>query len=297
MTLPTTTPGELGEVAAEAVRETVGKARGVDNVSTFAETGAPVRWQAVADAGWDLAGVIEDDDSATLRDLVAIADAWGEQLVPLPFIPSLLAKRHSAAAVEAGDGPVSISLPSPTLPAGSGVVPFGATDGVSVLRDLGSAPVALDPAASEPLDFDPLLRASVVPFTTTLTHDFARELIVLWAAEVAGTARTVVADAVAFTKEREQFGRPIGSFQAVKHHMANAHISSQMAETAAIWASLDEANAIRSALHSFDESIAAIELALQVHGGLGFTWEMGIHFYLRHATFLRELSRGVATRA
>jgi alkylation response protein AidB-like acyl-CoA dehydrogenase len=64
----------------------------------------------------------------------------------------------------------------------------------------------------------------------------------------------------------------------------------ELAETATMMGALDEKLRRDSAIYAFDASIKVIETAIQVHGGLGFTWEMGIHVYLRHATALRDLA-------
>jgi len=110
---------------------------------------------------------------------------------------------------------------------------------------------------------------------------------VLTAAEAAGTARALLAGATAYARTREQFGRPIGSFQAVKHHLANAFIAVELAVTAVSWAAQEpEAYAV-PVTTALAEAQRAAELSNQVYGGMGFTWEMGIHFFLRHLLSLR----------
>lgn len=60
---------------------------------------------------------------------------------------------------------------------------------------------------------------------------------------------------------------------------------------------LELAETFRGALFAVDQSIEVAEIAIQVHGGLGFTWEMGLHFYLRHMLAVRELVSGLAHHA
>ena len=143
----------------------------------------------------------------------------------------------------------------------------------------------------------PSLLAASVPGTTRLSAEARRELAVIWAAEAAGRASQVLQEAIEFTKQRQQFGKPIGSFQAVKHHLANAHIAAELAQTAAIWASLDETSTTQAVTQSFAQSLKSVQLSIQTYGGLGFTWEMGLHFSLRHITTLRELAAGVLNDA
>lgn len=290
----TTRPGELGETAAAAIAEVTAKAVGGANVATYLEGEAPLSWDSFGEAGWDLVGVVEDPadpDAASLRDLVELALAWGRNPVQLPLLPTIVAKRHSAAAAE-HDGPVSFAVATRTSVPGWGIVPFGQVPGLVVVGDFADGAVGAPPEG-EAVGFDPALRSTAVPTVTRFSPDAARELAVVWAAEAAGAARRAVEDAVAFVKQREQFGRPVGSFQAVKHHLANAHMAAEQAETAAVRGALEPATAGRSARHGTGQALKAVELSLQVHGGLGFTWEMGVHFHLRHLAVLRDLVVGL----
>lgn len=288
MSAVTTRPSELGSEVAEFIRDTMRRATGGANVATYIEADSPVEWKTLSEAGWDLVGVIEDDASATLRDLVEIGRAWGDTLIQLPLIPTLIAKRHSSRALE-HEGPVTFSIPTKTTADGSGCIPFGQIEGIFVLDSFESGATGLAVPDSTPENYAASLRASIAPTLTAFSDEAAYELKTVWAAEAVGVAQRVLADAVEFTKQREQFGKPIGTFQAVKHHLANAHIAAQVAETAAIWASLERETADLAVRTSFEESLKSLHLSAQVYGGLGFTWEMGIHFALRHVTMLREL--------
>ncbi|GEP26277.1 MULTISPECIES: acyl-CoA dehydrogenase family protein [Cryobacterium] len=297
MTLLTTRPGEIGLLAAGAIRSALVKATDQANISSYIEGQSPLAWSDISDAGWDLVGVTEDDESATLRDLVEIAKAWGEITVQLPLLTTIMAKRHSASAAE-HDGPVTFSIPTRALSAGTGMVPFGQIADMHVVSDFISETSSLVAVQSLASDiFAPSLRAAHSSHITTFTAEAAREISVVWAAEGSGIAKRAVADAVTYAKQRMQFGKPIGSFQAVKHHLSNAHMDAEQAETAVVWGSLDPANAHRSAVYSLDLSIRAVELAIQVHGGIGFTWEMGLHFYLRHLITLREMVTALGEHA
>ncbi|MFI6958106.1 acyl-CoA dehydrogenase family protein [Nocardia sp. NPDC050408] len=127
-------------------------------------------------------------------------------------------------------------------------------------------------------------------------------LAVLVSAELAGVAGWCLETAVEYAKVREQFGRKIGSFQALKHICAwmlcRAELIRSVAGDAA--AAVDEGGAelpIAAAIAAAISLDAAVETAkdcIQVLGGIGFTWEHDAHFYLRRATALRQLLGGSA---
>ncbi|WP_238963376.1 acyl-CoA dehydrogenase family protein [Mycobacterium paraintracellulare] len=105
-----------------------------------------------------------------------------------------------------------------------------------------------------------------------------------------GAATRLLDMTVSYAKQREQFGAPIGSFQAVKHHCADMAVAVE-AGRATLWAAalaLDTASAAArsraaSAAAAYTKSAAAkvAGTALQVHGGIGFTWEHDLHLFLR----------------
>lgn len=291
-TLITTRPGELGELAAESIAEMLARSVGGSSITTYAESTPPLAWDAIAGGGWDQIGIDEDGEPAPLRDLVEVARIWGRYCLQQPLLPGILARRHSVAARE-HDGPVSVAIPSATVPDGA-IVPYGQVPGMVVATGLGAGEDRLEPVGSgTAAGSDILLRAYQVDAPTRFSPGAASELAVLLAAEATGAAARLVDDGVEFARQREQFGRPIGSFQAVKHLLADALILSETAETAVIWSSLHPQDSIRGSLFAIDRSISVGELVLQVHGGIGFTWELGLHFYLRRMVSARELVAGL----
>ena len=175
-----------------------------------------------------------------------------------------------------------------------GLAPYGAFPGVLLARSIGRDDDVLEAAAEGPEDpFAPSLRSSLVPWTSEIPHEAALELAVIWAAEAAGAAQRLLHLSVDYAKTREQFGKPIGSFQAVKHRLADMHSEVQYAESAVIWASLEPDNARRATAYALDTAIEVAESSIQVHGGMGFTWEMGLHFYLRTMLVRRQLVHGL----
>jgi alkylation response protein AidB-like acyl-CoA dehydrogenase len=123
----------------------------------------------------------------------------------------------------------------------------------------------------------------------------------LGAAEAAGIARWCLRTAVEYAKVREQFGRPIGSFQAIKHLCAEMLCRAEAADALA-WdaarAAEDPAQhpfaAATAAAYALDAAVANAKDCIQVLGGIGFTWEHDAHFYLRRAVALRHWLGGSA---
>jgi alkylation response protein AidB-like acyl-CoA dehydrogenase len=114
---------------------------------------------------------------------------------------------------------------------------------------------------------------------------------VLLAAEQVGGAQQLLDHSVAYAKERLQFGRPIGSFQAVKHRLADMFVTLEHARSAAYhgaWALQDgtDAPALAASIAQATCSEAYTGIAadaVQVHGGIGFTWEHRTHLYFKRA--------------
>ncbi|GGO86761.1 acyl-CoA dehydrogenase family protein [Wenjunlia tyrosinilytica] len=111
------------------------------------------------------------------------------------------------------------------------------------------------------------------------------------AAEAVGAADRALANTVAYVRVREQFGRPVGSFQAVKHRLADLYVRVQAARSAAYyaaWAAGEEPEELRTAgplalAQALEASRAAAGEGIQLHGGVGFTWEHDAHLYFKRA--------------
>lgn len=114
---------------------------------------------------------------------------------------------------------------------------------------------------------------------------------VLTAADLAGVARESLTRTVAYDREREQFGRPIGSFQAIKHHLADLHVATTMAEHAVKYAAhaldtdaTDAALMVSVAKAKASDTARDVTAAMiQYHGGIGYTWEHEAHFFFKRA--------------
>jgi alkylation response protein AidB-like acyl-CoA dehydrogenase len=123
------------------------------------------------------------------------------------------------------------------------------------------------------------------------------------AVEAVGVASTAVSLARSYVGERKQFDKPIGAYQAVSHQVADAYMAVELARSLAYWAAwcVDEDDAqapvaVAAAKSSAGEAaVTACEKAIQVHGGIGFTWEHVLHRYYKRAQWIATFE-GAAAR-
>jgi alkylation response protein AidB-like acyl-CoA dehydrogenase len=288
----------------------------------------PAFWGELADVGWLGLHLPEEHGGSGfgLPELVIVAEELGRSVAPGPFVPTAI-----ASAVIAAIAPADVQARLlPGLASGSviGAVALGGDVTVSDGTAQGSAGVVLSGhladvlvvAAGEdvaivetgaggvetevPANIDPVRRsarvrlagapATVLPGGRRVLTDLARTVL---AAEATGVAREVTMQASEYAKVREQFGRPIAMFQAVKHHCANMLVAAEVA-TAAVWdaaraagAGGDQASytAAIAATLAVPAGVQNAQLNIQVHGGIGFTWEHDAHLYLRRAAAIEAL--------
>ena len=143
------------------------------------------------------------------------------------------------------------------------------------------------------IDFDGV----EVPAERTLPAEQPDYLPVLWrmcvalSAELTGIAQRTLDMAVEYAKEREQFGRPIGAYQAVSHRCAQMLLETEGARSAtyyAAWTADAEPESLPLAAsmakaYASDAGWRVADASLQVHGGIGFTWEHDLHLWLKRA--------------
>ncbi len=138
---------------------------------------------------------------------------------------------------------------------------------------------------------DDELLAGATPLDPTVLDDAVERATVAVAADAVGAARWLIDSAVAYAKERIQFGRPIGSFQAVQHKLVDAALAYEEAAAAVAHAAMcidaddpDRHRAVHvaKALSGLGARRAARD-ALATFGGIGFTWEHDLHLHLRRA--------------
>jgi alkylation response protein AidB-like acyl-CoA dehydrogenase len=117
------------------------------------------------------------------------------------------------------------------------------------------------------------------------------EQLTALALEAVGIAQHVLELAIEHAKTREQFGRPIGVYQAVSHPLADTYVETELARSLAYWAAWcvaegdEQAPVAVSAAKAYagDVGVSACERSIQVHGGIGFTWEHELQRYYERA--------------
>ncbi|HXQ75707.1 MAG TPA: acyl-CoA dehydrogenase [Acidimicrobiales bacterium] len=236
----------------------------------------------------------------------------------LPAVVALPGSGTLAAAIGDDGGLTLTGTVRPVLAAGAGarllLVPAHGPDGsggpIWCALDLDAPGVTAEPLAS--LDLTrrvaavSVSEAVVAPervlrgVTTRLVRERA---LAIAAAECAGGGRWCLETATQHAKDRRQFGRPIGQFQAVKHRLADMLVSVEQV-TALAWdaaraadgAEADQAglSAVLAGAVALDAYVEAAKGCVQILGGMGFTWEHDAHLHLRRALSLRQLLGGSA---
>jgi alkylation response protein AidB-like acyl-CoA dehydrogenase len=324
--------GTLPGAGAASGESAVDAPRGYDHAvwSAMAEQG----WLAIelpeAEGGLEL-GMVE---------LAVLCEEIGRRLVAAPFLPTIVAlgalcgdearadvgtkdwrealgEGAAVGCVAAAPGPGSLTVSGPrgqerlsgkTPPIAYApsadvavVLAAGAVYGVDLRTEGRPAPLSA---------MDRTRELGVLAFDDTpalfLGGEEAAALLVdraatLASAEMLGAADHVLADTVQYAKDRVQFGKPIGSFQAIKHMLADALVDVEgMRSTAyyAAWcaAAGDPERSLSASMAKAwcsDASRRVMAAGLQVHGGIGFTWEHDMHLYLKRAQ-LDQVSYGDA---
>lgn len=284
-----------------------------------------------SELGWTGLAVAEEYGGSGfgLPELAIVLEALGHEVSPGPFLPTVVASAiidrigsadlRSAVLPGLADGSSigalglagDVTVSPDLLVSGTSPAVLGAPDADVVLLISGQDVVVVDTRANgvEVTDLPGLdLTRSVGALAlrdVALTPDrvltgAARAARTIWrilsAAESVGASWACVEMAREYVTAREQFGRVIGSFQAVKHHLANMLIAAEQA-TAATWdaaraAELDTAwfaAAVASAQATRAQVFTA-QCNIQLHGGIGYTWEHDAHLYLRRARTLAALA-------
>ena len=284
-------------------------------------------WKASAALGWNGLATAEEHGGSGfgLSELAIVLEAQGHELCPGPFLPTVAAAvvidRCGSDSLRAqllpglADGSTvaavglsgSVVVGSDLAVSGESPAVLGAPDADVLLLAAGEDVVVLDAAASgvtvtalEGLDTTRTIGAVglsgvAVPEDRVLRGAARRARTVfriLAAAEAVGVSWASLEMARDYAKVREQFGRTIGTFQAVKHHLANMLVGAEET-TAATWDAarsddLDSAwfAAAVAAAHAVETQIFNAEKNVQLHGGVAFTWEHDAHLYLRRARTL-----------
>ena len=284
-------------------------------------------WSAGAELGWNGLAISEEYGGSGfgLPELAVVAEIAGRELCPGPFLPTVSASvvidRYAPDAVRAellpglADGTTiaalglagSVSIGADGLLGGQARAVLGAPDAHVLVLAAGDDLVVLDATAdgitvTAQDSLDPTrsigaveLRAVTVDESRILrgaAHEARTVFRILGSAEAVGVSWAALDMAVEYAKVREQFGRTIGTFQAVKHHAANMLVDAEQT-TAAVWdaARADNLEGARfaaavAAAHAIRAQIFCAQTNVQLHGGIAFTWEHDAHLYLRRARTL-----------
>ncbi|MCV7383893.1 acyl-CoA dehydrogenase [Mycolicibacter longobardus] len=326
---------ELAEVARGFL--TAQKARSAARALLDAEDESrPPFWGELAALGW-LGLHIDEQYGGSgfgLPELVVVIEELGRAVAPGPFVPTVIASAVIAAAgTPEQQARLLPGLIDGSVTAGVGLAGDVALDGgvasgdAGIVLGAGLADVLLVAAGEDvlvlerdragvnvdvPGNLDPTRRSGRVTLTGVgISADdvlaggresaLARARVLL-AAEAVGGAADCTDSAVEYAKVREQFGRTIATFQAIKHHCANMLVGAESA-TAAVWdaarADGEDEFAFRlaaavAATLAFPAYVRNAELNIQVHGGIGYTWEHDAHLQLRRALTVQALFGGDA---
>jgi alkylation response protein AidB-like acyl-CoA dehydrogenase len=307
----------LAEGAREFLRAEVGVAH--IRASWDTESGrSEALWRQLAEMGLTGALVPEAHGGLGLSELdfVAIAESCGLVALPEPLldtalvgVPLLRDAGHAALAEEwlpriaAGEARLAVGHPLNPLVADAHVADLlllPCADGLrAVPRDAVTlvANPSLDPSRR-------LFRVDCAADAGTLLATGARAQALLEAtlnrgalgaaAQCLGVTQRLVELAVAYTRDRQQFGQAIGSFQAVQHLMANVAVKQEYAKAPLARATCEIARGgARAPVAVSHAKIAATEAALlaarnaiQVHGAMGYTWEVDVHVFAKRAWVL-----------
>ncbi|NED15498.1 acyl-CoA dehydrogenase family protein [Streptomyces sp. SID9124] len=266
---------------------------------------------------------------ATHREAAVVLEELGRSVAPAPYLTSSVVATETLLALGAQDGPAAALLTALAegrkvavlaVPFAAAAVAISSLDGVvGPVADAAAADVLLVPTAdglyavdtdAPRVRVEPLVALDLTRPLATVTLDGAsgtrladadagrravdRGLLAgagLLASEQLGLAEWCLTETVRHTRERHQFNRPVGSFQALKHRMAqlwlevvSARAAARNAADALATGSPDTPLAVAVAqAYCSKVAVHAAEECVQLHGGIGMTWEHPAHLYLKRA--------------
>ena len=263
--------------------EQSGFARSIDDLLSRADTVAANRswaagdhepglklWSRLADLG-----VTSLATEASPVEVYIAFEAIGRHVVPGPWIESAAYLPLALPTVDLTESRATVATPH-AMDADIADTVYALVDGALHSAVPGEAVTSVDPSrhlfevtAGDPVDHGDL--------------DAAFDLAVLaTAAELLGAGERVLADSVAYVKQRTQFGRAIGSYQAIKHQLADVRIALDFARPLIYGAALDPTPRAVSAakIQAADAANLAARVGLQVHGAIGYTAEFDLSIWI-----------------
>ena len=258
-------------------------------------------WNQLADLGVTALAVAEEFDGLAAHpvDLVVACERLGRWCVPGPVTesiavaPVLLAADERSAALAAGELIATVALPP--------VVPWAVDAEAAGLVLLAADGAVADATAGEHHEsVDPSRRLfTVTAAGPSQPADVARAFefgALATAAQLVGAGQTMLDMTVEYAKQRSQFGRLVGSYQAIKHKLADAHIACELARPLLYGAALalaeqspDTARDVSAAkAAAADAALLSARAALQTHGAIGYTTEHDLSQWLLRVQALRS---------
>jgi alkylation response protein AidB-like acyl-CoA dehydrogenase len=243
----------------------------------FLEANPSPSMQQLAELGW--VGILQSEDFSFL-DAAVLFEELGRVLYDGPFVLNEI-------AAQPGDDVWSIEV--------DGFVPH--LDQVTrvLTADMQSAGASGETVATvdETLGLGRLDRNGTEPAQGNW-DDVRRRLLAAFALEAVGIGSKVTEMAIGYAGEREQFGKKIGSYQAISHSLVDAYVSVELSRSLAYWAAWSVAEndeqvdmaAAAAKSQATEAAVLACEKSIQAHGGIGFTWESPLHRYYKRALYL-----------
>lgn len=312
----------------DSVRGFLGRLRGARQVLEGADAADPAVWERICtEQGWQALLVPEAQGGLGfgLMDMAVVLEEVGRRLTPCPLLETAFATlalsmadpspaRDAALEAIAAGAPAALALETGTEHRdgalfGTAAQVIGGRSAGVVVAQAGEGFFLLTGAQGCTAEALPVLDitrpAARLTFAGTPCAALAAvdaavlrsRCAVLVAAEAVGSADATLEMAVEYAKVRQQFGRPIGSFQAIQHKCADMMVSIESARSAAwyaAWAADSGAEDAVLAAHTA-KAMACEALSrcagenIQIHGGIGFTWEHDAHLYFKRSQASRVL--------
>jgi alkylation response protein AidB-like acyl-CoA dehydrogenase len=244
---------------------------------SFLEASPSPSMEQLAELGW--VGILKSDDFSFL-DAAVIFEELGRALYDGPYV-------LNEVAAQPGDEVWSIEI--------DGFVPHLEKVTRVLTADMQGSGASGETVATvdESLGLGKLTRNGTDAAEGDW-EDVRRRLLAALALEAVGIGSKVTAMALEYVSGREQFGKKIGSYQAISHSLVDAYVAVELSRSLAYWAAWSVAEndeqvdmAVSAAKSQATEAaVLACEKSIQAHGGIGFTWEHPLHRYYKRALWL-----------
>lgn len=265
------------------------------------------RWKAIVETGFTQLLLPENVGGLGLSELdfALIAEAAGYVALPDPLVESAGVAAPMLAVLAPGHAALADPAASIAIQQAEGGLVADADSAAAILLRKGNAVYVAtreDVRLTRRESIDPFRRLFTVEWdegaaTALGTADWSLALdrgALFAAAQGLGLAQRAVDMAVDYAKERLQFGKPIGSYQAVKHHLSTAQVAIEFARPVVLAAAADiGARDVQARARVSHAKIVALEAAdhaartsIQIHGAMGYSWEVDVHLFLKRALAL-----------